>query len=363
MIMKIKKLVKTSVFMFLLCCFALAFSACSEEKTVNVTIIDSGTKTEVEVNAGTKVSEAVEKAEIKLNEKDETEPAKDEKVSEDTKEITIKRYAKVTVVKGSEKKEVELVGGTVDEAVKKAGFTLSETDKIDADKSAFLKDGMTITITEDIKVTLTADGKTVEVTTAAATVKDFFDEQKITIGKDDIVSEKLDTPVKNGMKLTVKRVTFKEDKKTEAIDFETEKKYSDSMNEGESKVDQKGVKGEKEIVYSVKYVDGTEESRDKVSEKVTKKPVNEIITYGTKTEEPQYDDSNNDSNNDSNYDSGSYDNGGNSDYSNQSGGNQDVPQPTERTIVSKIPVYDCDGSGHGYYEIKYSNGETEYVVF
>ena len=56
------------------------------------------------------------------------------------------------------------------------------------------------------------------------------------------------------------------------------------MNEGESEVTRKGEKGEKEVTYKVKYVDGKEESREKKSEKVTKQPVDEIVTYGTHTE-------------------------------------------------------------------------------
>ena len=342
--MKIQKIVKCTVCCLLILCIASVFSACSD-KTVKVTVNDCGTKTEVEVNSGAKISEVLEKAEITLNEKDETEPGKDEEIKEDNSEIVIKRYAKVTVVKGDDKKEVELVGGTVEDAVKKAGITLSDTDTIDTEKTAFLKDGMTITITKANKVTLTADGKTNEVSTKAADVKAFLEEQKIVLGKDDICSEKPETKIKDGMKIVVKRVEYKEETKKESVDYESKEEYSDSMNEGESEVTRKGEKGEKEVTYKVKYVDGKEESREKKSEKVTKQPVDEIVTYGTHTESQGNDNS------------GGGNSGGNSGGGN-SGGNTD-----EVTIVSKTPVYDCDGSGHGYYEIVYSNGQKEYVPF
>lgn len=35
----------------------------------------------------------------------------------------------------------------------------------------------------------------------------------------------------------------------------------------------------------------------------------------------------------------------------------------DREEVSRVPYYDCDGSDHGYYEITYSDGSTEYVDF
>lgn len=34
-----------------------------------------------------------------------------------------------------------------------------------------------------------------------------------------------------------------------------------------------------------------------------------------------------------------------------------------KTVVSKQAVYDCDGSGHGYYTITYSDGSVEYEEF
>ena len=40
-----------------------------------------------------------------------------------------------------------------------------------------------------------------------------------------------------------------------------------------------------------------------------------------------------------------------------------VQEPAGKTVVSKTPVYNCDGSGHGYYEITYSDGSTEYEEF
>ena len=65
------------------------------------------------------------------------------------------------------------------------------------------------------------------------------------------------------------------------------------------------------------------ESRKKVKEKVIKEPVSKIVTEGTK-EKPQQ----------------------SSQKSSGSG----------KHIVSKRKVPDCDGSGHGYWEIKYSDG-------
>lgn len=116
---------------------------------------------------------------------------------------------------------------------------------------------------------------------------------------------------------------MKREKKTEEIAFSVETQKSSSMYVGSSKVTREGVNGSKEVTYQITYVDGKEESRKKVKEKVIKEPVSKIVTEGTK-EKPQQ----------------------SSQKSSGSG----------KHIVSKRKVPDCDGSGHGYWEIKYSDG-------
>lgn len=343
--MKTKRILKAALAVVLLCLMAFTMTACA--KDVTVTVNDAGTTTELETKTGLKISEILSEAEITVGDKDETEPSLDSELTEDVTEITIKRYAKVTVVKGDEEKTVELVGAKVEDALKEAGFTLAEGEEADAELTSYLKDGMTINITKETKVTVTVDGETKKITTKAATVQALLDEQGIKLGADDVISEKPETELKDAMKITIKRVEYKEVTEKETIDYSTEEEYSSSMSKGTSEVTQSGVEGEKEVTYKVKYVDGKEDSREKVSEKVIKEAVNEIITYGTKEETAQ-------SNNSGSAATSSSGSSGSSAASSSAGG---------KTVTSKVPVYDCDGSGHGYYEIYYSDGSVEYEEF
>lgn len=314
----------------------LCLAACSSTP-VKLTINDMGVKTEFEADTSMTVADALENASIALSDKDETVPAKDEKITEDLKEIVIKRYAKVTVVHNGEKKTVELVGGTVEEAVKKSGFKLDKNEGPDADAKSFVKNGMTINIIKALNISLTADGKTQTVSTTVTTVKDFLEQQNIKLGADDEVSPALDSKLKDNTEVVVKRVEFKEKTVTEEIAFEIKEQYSDSLASGSTEVTQEGANGSKEVTYKIKYVDGKEESKEVKSEKVIKEPVDKIVTIGSQSSS-----------------SGSGNSSSGSDSGSTSGG---------KTVVSKVPVYDCDGSGHGYYEITYSDGTVEYVEF
>lgn len=315
----------------LMCVMMLSLTACG--KAITVSVSDMGETKEIEVTTGMTVEEALKDASITLGEKDETTPAKDKKLTEETKEIIIKRYAKVTVIKGDKSETVELVGGTVEQAVSKAGFAVIKGESTDIKGDTFLKDGMTINILKKSTVSLTADGETKNVETVAKTVEDFLKEQSITLDADDELSVNLTDAITEGMAIVVKRVEYKEETRTESIPFGTQEKYSDALDEGTSEVTQEGVEGSKEVTYKVKYVDSKEESKEVISEKITKEPKDKIVTYGSKST------SSGDSGN-----SGSSDGGG-------------------KTIVSKQPVYDCDGSGHGYYIITYSDGSVDYEEF
>ena len=317
-----KSVLKIGMAVLLICIMIVSMSACGAK--VSVIVLDGTQTTQVETKTGKTIAAVLEEAGITLGDKDETEPAADAKLTKDVAQITVKRYASVTVVKGDDKKEVELVGATVEDAIKASGFALSDKESPDVDPQSFLTDGMTITIAKAMSVTVVHDGKTETFTTKAQTVKALLEEQGLTLDEDDGMSAKMEDKLKDGAKITIVRVEFKKETKTETIPYSTTKQYDSSLASGQTKVKQQGQDGEKEVTYTVKYADGKMVKAKPVSEKITKNPVDEVVLVGTA--------------------------GGSS----ESGG---------RTIVSKTPTYNCDGSGHGYYTIVYSDGTTEYEEF
>ena len=346
---------------------------------ITVSVFDSGVSTKVEAKTGMKVSEVLKEAEIMLGDKDQVEPPEEAVVDADSS-VTVKRYAEVEVIYSGETKTVELVGGRVEDAIKKSGFSLEDGIKSDIIKSAYLKNGMKIRLFKGTVVSLTIDGKTSDVITEAKTVEDFLAEQKITLGDEDEMNFEPEDEIEDGMKLVIKRVTYKEETKKESIEFSKKEKYDETLADGEKKITQKGENGEKEVVYKVKYIDGKEDSREKLSEEIIKKPVDEITSYGSKDGESSSDDSDDDDDEDSESGESSgyyYDDEDSDDEASyvqpqheeqsqqQSSYVEPEPEPEPeqqggRTVVSKQRVDDCDGSGHGYFIITYSDGSVEY---
>ena len=308
----------------------LGFAGCGGTKKVTVEVQKE--KIALEVSAKATVEKILEEAKVSLGEKDTVAPELSA-VPEDGAVIRVARWASVKIVAADGKeKTVELVGATVADAIKEAGITLADGESLNVAGDAYLSDlKEDIVILSSFGVKVTVDGKTTEYTSKQQTVKELLAAEKITVGEKDRVTPALTEKVGPGTQIVIVRVTEKTETKTESIAYETKKEYSDSMYEGESETKQSGAAGEKSVTYRVVLADGKEESRTVVSEEIVKDPVDEIIVYGTASQ-PEAD-------------------------------VPTDPPATERTVVSKVDVPDCDGSGHGYYVITYSDGTEEYEEY
>lgn len=313
---------KTKLIMCVLPLVLLA--GCGAKDTIDVSIKDGQVTTVITVDRNSTVEDILGEAELTVADGDDVTPALQDAVS-DGGSIVISRKNNVSIAEnGVTEKTVTVMGGTVQDVLDKEDIVLGEYDLINHDPGAFLTEGMVIDITRRIAVSLNVDGETEQIITSAKTVSELLEEQNISVGDKDRLSMARDAAIRNNDTLTIERVDVRKITETEAVAYDTETEYSDDMYADESSVKQEGSDGEKQVTYSVTYVDGKESDRKLVEEKITKDPVNEIILQGTKQREV--------------VDSG-------------------------KTVVSKTKNYDCDGSGHGWYTITYSDGSVEYEDF
>lgn len=294
-------------------CAAGLLTGCGAKNT-QVHIIDGRQNTEILVADRTTVAEVLKEAEITVDDKDTVTPALDSVVKNQS-EIQIERHATVTLVEDDQTEKVEMTGKTVQDVLKEKGVELKEHDYVNHSLDAYLEDGMEIQVIHRLAVTIQVDGETKEYLTEAKNVADLLEEQSIAVDKKDIVKPGMERTLSEGTKVVIERVSVKQVVEKEKVPFETEVEYSGSMYSDESVEKTPGVEGEKEVTYEVTYVDGKEDHRKAVSEKMLEEPVSQVVTKGTKQ---------------------------------------------RRRIVSKQKVEDCDGSGHGYYIITWSDGKVEY---
>lgn len=171
----------------------------------------------------------------------------------------------------------------VADALSEIGIDAGEQSQMNYEPTDYIVDGMVINILSAKHVTLVVDGTSNQYAMYQGTVKDLLDLAQITLGENDYTEPALDTSLNEDMTVTVCRVEIKQDVKKVAVAYSTTKQNDSSLASGTQKVATKGVNGEAEVTYDVKYVNGEEVERTEISRTTTKAPVNEVIKVGTKS--------------------------------------------------------------------------------
>lgn len=174
---------------------------------------------------------------------------------------------------------------TVGEIVKGAGYNLDEV-RFSPAADTVLEPGVKMTITVETPKTVTFTGKNGELVaddvfldTVGEAAEKYLGDYK---PETDKLEPSADTEITNGMTIDITRIRTAERTEKEAVDFKKIEKDDDTMYEGEEKITTKGVKGEKTITLKDKLVDGKVTETEKIDEKITKKPVDQVLSKGTK---------------------------------------------------------------------------------
>lgn len=179
-------------------------------------------------------------------------------------------------------KKVVTVSGTVGDAVDESGIKLKDGDKLSLGRAVIVSENTRVDIKRAFTVTLICDGRKQKIKTTECTVEEFLKTAGVRVGEDDIVSPKSTKKLTKDTKVQVKRVTYKEVKKTVAVKYDTVVEYDDSMYEEQCKIKRKGKNGEQINYYKRKYIDGKYVSQELVKKEVTEDPVSKIVVWGSR---------------------------------------------------------------------------------
>lgn len=251
---------------------------------VSITVNEAGKRKNLVAFRGDTVAKTLEDNNILLKDEDEVTPSRDTVVTAGLS-VDIRRLCQVTVTADGGSKSFSLSGGTVADALERAGVTLADKDSANYELDEPLFDKINIRVSRMVKIKITADGVTSEHEVSAATVRAALKKCGVEVSDDDRLNVGAKARPENGMHIIVTRVTTEEVTETEEVDYPTEYLDSDEMYEDEAEVRTYGEKGEKEVVYKLIYVEGELEDKEVVSEEVTKEPVPEVIVRGTKARE------------------------------------------------------------------------------
>ena len=230
---------------------------------------------------GSTVGDVLDKQGIELGEHDTVVPSAASAV-EDGDHISVRYGRKLTVTVDGVTREYWTTATTVDAALTEIGLR-TEGAVLTASRSQPLgRDGLEMAVTTPKKVKVTVDGKTRTVKSAAPIVSGVLAELGVNRSALDRVKPGVDTPVEDGMKIVVKRVTVKKVTSTESIAYATTKQKDSSLYQGQTTVVTAGKAGSKKVVRENTYVDGKLKSSKVLRQKVLTQPVDAVVKVGTK---------------------------------------------------------------------------------
>ena len=292
---------------------------CGCGKAETVRILDGDVVTSFDAPLPQTVGALLDRAEITLLPGDTVSPAPDALIRRG-QDIQVIRSCVVLLCIDGEARTAVACGGTVGDLLDREGIVLHEGQHLSCSPDAALKDGMEIWISERVSIRIRHDGTTEYFSVAAGTVGDALSLCGIGAGVQDRVSPSTDTPLREGMEIEVERVQYETLTQEEPIAFETVYQKDEALPLDSEQIQTPGKDGLREATYSLTIVDGREEARTLISETVLVEPIAQVVLRGPKN-------------------------------------------LANVSILSKKAFYDCDGSGHGYYEIRYSDGTVEYENF
>jgi uncharacterized protein YabE (DUF348 family) len=248
------------------------------QKSLTLTV--DGQPREVRTYAGT-VGEVLEEEGLETQSHDVVLPDPAAGVA-DGDTVVLNRARPLTLTVDGVQSEVYVTALSVDEALAQLGYRAEDLIVSASRNERLPLDGMALSITTPKAVTLVVDGQERVVTTTAATAGDLLAEQGVALGATDRTSLYPEQALLAHMRLQVFRVQVGEMAVPTPIDYRTVETEDANAFVGDETVTQEGVEGEQVTTFRVTVTDGVETAREQLATTVTREPVDELVTVGTK---------------------------------------------------------------------------------
>lgn len=188
----------------------------------------------------------------------------------------------VSVLLNDEAITVTTNAQTVAELIANMGVTLGEGDVIAPILSHPLEQEDYVHIRSALNVLVTADGQTRQVDLVSGTVADALYMAGVTLGEFDEVTPSLTQQVTRDMNINVSRVNIHFEVEEKSIPYQEITQIDVNKYEGTTELTREGEEGVRELQIRVVERDGVETERTVYNEVILQPAISRIITKGTK---------------------------------------------------------------------------------
>lgn len=250
-----------------------------------ISIYDRGQE-KVIVTKATTVEGALEQANIQLDDQDNVEPARSQKLIASTYRVNVYRARPVLVVDGATEVRVMTADQGAMAIAKDAGLTLYREDTTSEQQAGDTLDdtgvAIKLVINRAAPVNVKLYGQQTVMRTQQKTISGLLKEKGIKLGAADRVSLPQSTPISPDMNVEIWRegkqtITVQED-----IPFNTQRIQDADQYLGYSAVQTPGIPGKRTVTYEIEIKNGQEVSRTQIQSVTTAQPSDEVDVVGIK---------------------------------------------------------------------------------
>lgn len=188
---------------------------------------------------------------------------------------------KVTVNDNGKLVSVVVGDMTVGEFFSKYNITLNDADICESEMNSNVTNNLEIVIRRSIPVLIKAGAEELTVNVLAGTVSDALAKIGIIIGETDDIFPPLDTPVSANMRVEITGVTTRNIVTEKILYFRELTRDDRNTPYGQSVILQEGKNGSAEVEHKITYKNGVEVGRELISSKTKVKVVDQITGIGT----------------------------------------------------------------------------------
>ncbi|KGM15305.1 resuscitation-promoting factor [Actinotalea fermentans] len=197
-------------------------------------------------------------------------------------EIVVRHAHALRVLADGEETTVWTTALTADEALEALAARGSDVRLVPSRSTGGTRPDLSLRLRPDGPVDVVVDGRTERVADGSVGVEAMFADLGISLAARDRVTISPAATPGAAMTVLVQRVVVREVPSTSEVPFDTVTQASAELYRGESRTVTTGVPGELRRVHRVVMVDGVEESRQLLEERLTREPVTAVVHEGTR---------------------------------------------------------------------------------
>jgi len=246
----------------------------------NITLVLDGTGTSLQAGAADVRSLLADEG-VAVSDRDLIVPALSSPLH-DGQQVVVRFARPLTVTVDGTPRMYWTTELTVDSALTALGIR-ADGARLSASRSQPLgRAGLDVVVSHPKRVTVVADGHTLDLTTTAVTVKDLLTEAGVTPRSQDRLSALPTAPVVDGLVVALTRIDRRQVTVTETVPPPVVQQPSAQLVTGQQHVLTAGKAGSRVATYTVVLADGKQADRSLVSAISSTPPVARIVQVGTK---------------------------------------------------------------------------------